>query len=66
MRPSHSPIRLSAASLQLLVEHRIYLNLLHSMLPKRVVEKVQSNLHSSFAESFRHVCILFSDIVSCA
>lgn len=43
------------------LERNLHLELLWSMLPRRVV----ANLHSGgFAESFEHVVVLFSDIVS--
>jgi hypothetical protein len=44
----------------LLLERSLHLELLYSMLPRRMVKKIQSNDGGGFAESFEHVVVLFS------
>jgi class 3 adenylate cyclase len=48
-------------SFLLSLERNLHLELLYSMLPRRMVAKLHTG---GFAESFDHVVILFSDIVS--
>ena len=48
-------------SFLLSLERNLHLGLLYSMLPRRMVAKLHTG---GFAESFDHVVILFSDIVS--
>jgi hypothetical protein len=43
------------------LERNLHLELLYSMLPRRMVAKLHTG---GFAESFEHVVVLFSDIVS--
>jgi hypothetical protein len=47
----------------LLLERSLHLELLYSMLPKRMVQRMRKD-NGGFAESFEHVIVLFSDICS--
>ena len=59
---------LASTVLHLLLQHQAYLNLLFSMLPRRIVEKIMQDYGDRkaalTAEHFDHVVVLFSDIVN--